>query len=451
LRKAEMMLASNSQNGELTVDDKLAMAEILADRPEPELRQKAIQLLEDVAKVQSLGERGEVMLGNLYFRTGAEWPKYAAQMRKAIGLFPNSLDARVSYLKNLLDRGDKDSLDEATRIVRRMNEIAPNHGATFQYTALWANKTGKQEAARANLMKAVPNLASVKALNPQERQQLGMLAGLFIELGDLDTAERIYRKVAEIEPGQNLALANFLGNHRSVEACFEKLNQIYAPERIPLIAQVGLVVVRKQRQKVGDKFDSQIQTWLDTGLRENPDSIALLMDQADFYDIQKRYDEAAAVYQKLLQRNDLTGIRRAIVLNNLSFLVALGGSSAKVKFDPLKLVEEAKNIMGPNADILDTRAVVFTSLGKYQQAIEDLELSVLDNPTASKYFHKAQAHLKAQQNVAAVEAWEKAESLGLNHDAINLMEIPLYDELKAKIDQIRGASVTQAESLRPAG
>jgi tetratricopeptide (TPR) repeat protein len=451
LRKAEKMLASNSQNGELTIEDKLAMAELLANRPEPESRQKAIQLLEDVAKVQPLNETGEVMLGDLYFRTGADWPKYAAQMRKAIGLFPNSLAARVPFLKNLLDRGDKESLDEATRLVRRMNEIAPNHGATFQYTALWANKTGKQDAARANLMKSVPNLANIKTLTAPERQQLGMLAGLFIELGDLDTAESIYRKIAEIEPGQNLGLANFLGNHRSVEACFEKLNEVYSPERIPLIAQVGLVVVRKQRQKVGDKFDAQIQTWLDTGLRENPDSITLLMDQADLYDIQKRYDDAAAVYQKLLQRKDLTGIRRAIVLNNLSFLVALAGSSQKVKVDPLKLVEEAKDIMGPNADILDTRAVVFISLGKYQQAIEDLELSVLDNPTASKYFHKAQAHLKAQQDVAAVQAWEKAESLGLNHDAINLMEIPLFDDLKAKIDQIRGASVTKAESLRPAG
>jgi cellulose synthase operon protein C len=150
-------------------------------------------------------------------------------------------------------------------------------------------------------------------------------------------------------------------------------------------------------------------------------------------------------------RKDLTGIRRAIVLNNLSFLVALAGSSAKVDVDPLKLVDEAMDIMGPNADILDTRAVVFISTKKYQEAVEDLVLSVMDNPTASKYFHKAQAHLLAGQNRDAVEAWEKAEALGLNHDAINLMEIQLFDQLKAKIDQLRGSSVTQAEGLRRAG
>jgi tetratricopeptide (TPR) repeat protein len=270
-------------------------------------------------------------------------------------------------------------------------------------------------------------------------------------LKDLDSAEQIYRKVAELDPSQTLTLANFLGTHRSVDQCFEKLKEMYTPERIPMMAQVALVVLRKQRESVGDKFDAQVQSWLDKGLQENPDSIVLLMDQADFYDIQKRYDDAAAVYQKLLARKDLTGLRRAIVLNNLSFLVALAGPSAKVDADPLKLVEEAMEIMGPNADILDTRAVVYTSMKRYQDAIDDLEFSVTDNPTASKYFHKAHAHLMAEQNRDAIEAWEKAEALGLNHDAINLMEIPIYDKLKAKIDQLRGSSTAQSDGLRRAG
>jgi hypothetical protein len=78
-------------------------------------------------------------------------------------------------------------------------------------------------------------------------------------------------------------------------------------------------------------------------------------------------------------------------------------------------------------------------------------LAVTDTPTASKYFHKAQAHLLANENRAAVEAWEKAEALGLDDDAVNLMEIELFKDVKAKIDQIRGSSVTRAEGVRRAG
>jgi tetratricopeptide (TPR) repeat protein len=451
LRKAEMLLASNSQNGDLTIDDKLAMAEILAERPEPEHRQKAIQLLESVAQVQTLAEKHDLILGNLYFLTRADWRKYSNQMRRVTARYPTSLAARAAFVKNLIERGDKESLDEAADKMRQMIKIAPNHPVTFELTVRLANKRGKQAEARERLLKSVPDLAKIQTMTEQDRLVLATIANLLIELEDVDNAERIYRKVAELDPNQNLTLASFLGNHRSVEQCFEKLNEIYTPERIPMIAQVALVVVRKQREKVGNKFDAQIQSWLDAGLNENPESIALLMDQADFYDIQQRYDEAAAIYQKLLANKDLTGIRRAIVLNNLSFLVALAGSKAKVSADPLKLVEEAVEIMGPNSDILDTRAVVFISLKRYQEAIEDLELSVTDNPTASKYFHKAHAHLMAGENLAAVEAWKKAEELGLNHDSINLMEIKLFDQLKSRIDQLRGSSVTQADGRRRAG
>ena len=44
LMKAEKLLASNSQDGNLLIEDKLAMAEILAPRPEPLSRLKAIEL-----------------------------------------------------------------------------------------------------------------------------------------------------------------------------------------------------------------------------------------------------------------------------------------------------------------------------------------------------------------------------------------------------------------------
>lgn len=452
LLKAEKLLASNSQDGVLTIEDKLAMAEILAGRPEPVSRKKAIQLLEEVSEVQRLSEIGEITLGHLYYATNQEdWRRYQTHMEKTIGLFPNSLNARAAYARTLIQRGDRSSLETATRHVGRMREIDPRHVATFELTVRLADKLDRQEAAAKYLMDAVPDLSKVASISNVDAQRLSMLANLFVELDDLDNAERIYREMARIDPNRIPALAAFLGEHRSVEQAFEKLNEVYAPERIPPIVQVALVVVRKQREKVGDKFDAQIQQWLDTGLRENPNSITLLMDQADFYDIQKRYTDAAAVYSDLLKRSDLTGIRRAIVLNNLAFLVALAGPSAKVDADPLKLVEESKDIMGPNSDILDTRAVVHISRKQYQEAIEDLELSVTDNPTASKYFHKAQAHLLAGQNRAAVEAWEKAEELGLDHDAVNLMEVELLDNLKAKIEQIRGNSVTQADGLRRAG
>jgi hypothetical protein len=63
------------------------------------------------------------------------------------------------------------------------------------------------------------------------------------------------------------------------------------------------------------------------------------------------------------------------------------------------------------------------------------------------------AHMLARENREAVDAWEKAEELKLSRNSLNRMEYEKYDEMKSKIDQIRGggASVTQSDTLRKAG
>jgi tetratricopeptide (TPR) repeat protein len=200
-------------------------------------------------------------------------------------------------------------------------------------------------------------------------------------------------------------------------------------------------VARARRDDVGDKYDSQIQAWLDRGMLENPDSVPLLMLQAEFADVEKNYDMAAEIYNKLLARNDVTGFTRAVVLNNLAFLVALADNEADTGVDPLKLVQQATQILGPTADILDTEAVVYIAKGDYQKAIRDLDNSLTDNPTPAKYFHKAVAHLGAGENTAAIKAWDDAHKQSKDvRSTLNRMEFESYDSTKTKIEQIRSQS-----------
>jgi tetratricopeptide (TPR) repeat protein len=454
LIKAENLLTSNVQAGIFAVEDKVEMARILHTRPEPRSRLKAVQLLEDVRKsqAQALGEQEEIILGSLYFALG-DWNKYASHMDIVTNRYPESAVAREAYARRLLERGDQQSIAKATTHIAKLRQLAPKSNASFELAVRLYDKRGLQPQARAELLRLLPNIAAIEKLNRQQLEMLLMFANLFVELDDLDTAEKIYTDLAAREPALAYNLAVFLGKHRGADKAFEKLNEIYQSDRIPNILRAALDVVRQKRDEVGDKFDPQIERWIEVGLLENPDSIALLMYKADFLDVQRRYEEAAAIHRKLLERKDLTGDRRAIVLNNLAFIMALDDSAATGEVDPLKLVKEAADILGPNSDILDTRAMVWISRGQYKNAISDLELSVTDNPTAAKYFHKAMAHLLARENREAIDAWEKAEELKLSRESLNRMEYEKYDETKAKIDQIRGggASVTQSDTLRRAG
>jgi cellulose synthase operon protein C len=449
--KAEKLLASNSQEGNLLIEDKLAMAEILARRPEPLSRLKAIGLLEEVSKVQPLNETAEIQLGELYFAVGNDWSKYKSQMNKVTSVFPNSAAAREGYARKLLERGDQGSLAEAAKHINKLLELAPNSPTTFELTARMAGKVGRQQQVRAEILKRLPKLEAGKQLDDGQAQGIALMANLLVELGDLDSAEKIHTDLAARNRNMVFELAKFYGLHRDPEKCFAKLNEVYKPADINPILTVALAVARDRRDKIGEKFDPDIQRWLDAGLRENPDSIVLLVTQADMYDLQKKYQEAADIYRKLLTRDDLVGLRRAVVLNNLAFLLALDTSAKAGSDDPLKMVQEAADIMGPNSDILDTRAVVLSSQKDYKGAIRDLELAVTDNPTASKYYHKAVAHLKDGQNQNAIKAWEKAVSLGLDRNALNRMEHEQYDEMKGKIDQLSKPSVTQAEPRAKAG
>ncbi|HVT26803.1 MAG TPA: tetratricopeptide repeat protein [Lacipirellulaceae bacterium] len=447
LRKAENLLTSNSQDGSLLIEDKLALAQILAPRPEPLSRSKAIALLEDVSQVQQLNEAASIVLGELYYETGHEW---VSQMEKTVSRFPNSIRARESYARKLLARGDQGSIDRAKTLVSEMQKLSPNYPASFELAVRVAGKLGKQKQVRDALLQRLPDFSKIKKLDASQEQTLATFAGLLVDLNDLDSAEKIYSELASRDPALVYNQAMFLGMHRSPEQCFAKLNEIYSADKVSKILDVALSVARERRDKIGDKFDADIQRWIDAGLRENPDSMTMLMKQADLFDLQKRYDDAETLYSKLLKRPDLKGPVRAVVLNNLAYILALAGKSTATD-DPMKLIVEAAGILGPNSDILDTRAVVSMSRQQYKAAISDLELSVTDNPTASKYFHLAEAHLGAGEKREAVEAWEKAEGLGLNRDSLNRMEHDRYEQVKAEINKIRGPAVTKSDGLRKAG
>jgi tetratricopeptide (TPR) repeat protein len=452
LLKAEKLLSSNSQGGELLTQDKLELAHILASRPEPASRRTAITLLQQVRPIQPLDEKSEIILGNLYHAIG-DWPNYERHMDEVVSSkFPQSAEAREAHARKLIARDTPQSLEKAERQVYELRKLAPRSTAAFELTVRLANKLGKQEPARRELLRVQPKIDSNTEISPQLERAVRLFGGLFTELNDLESAETLFRALAARDSTKSYSLAMFLGMHRSVDQCFELLEQIYQPDRVTDILGVALSVVRDKRDQVGEKFDPIVQGWLDRGLLANPESITLLMLQADLYDIQKRYDEAADVYRKLLDRGELTGPRRAVVLNNLSFLASLQGSAAR-NLDPLKLANEAAEILGPNSDILDTRAVAYSAKGQFSQAIQDLNDAVTDNPTPAKYFHLVEALLGAGEKQAAVIAWTKAEELGLTREVLNRMEHDKYEKLKQTVDQIRasGPKVTRTEPLPRSG
>lgn len=434
LLKAEKLLASNSQNGQLPLQDMLQLSQILSTRPEPVSRLKAVQLLEDVRAVSRLNVAAELTLGQLYFMVG-DWPKAESQMLEVTARFPDIAQIRVKFIQMLLRQDDA---RQARRHLKKLIELAPRNLVTLELMARVSARNGQEQAARAALRRVLPK--DLSEIKDEDLSQLEKVADLLSEeLNDKDNALKMYQLLVSRKPDKFLKLAGFIGRNGEVAKSFEMLGKVYKPEVTPAIVNTALAVIRSQRDKVGTQYDEQIQSWLDRGLRENPDSIALNVQQANLFDTQQKYDEAIGTYRALLKDSNFTGSSRAIVLNNLCYLLAIKGDAANGN-EAIDLVDEAVFILGPTADILDTRAVVFIAKGRYEDAIADLELSVTDNPTASKYFHKAIAHLKAGQNSNALEAWAQAQQLGMNREELNPLEQLLFDDIAPQIEQLQATT-----------
>lgn len=449
LQKAEKLLASNALDGTLPAQERLQMANILATRANPISRTKAKRLFEAAKKDQPLSLRDSMVLGQLYFALG-EWEQCKRHMRTAVAQNQGSADARVLFANMILQRGnEKEINDEAVRQVNALRKAAPNDARTIQLIVAISGKTGKEKQARDYLLNLVPKVSDPSKLTDQQVAMMEFIAPMLVSVNDMENAEKLFRAVVAKNPNKVLALAEFVGAHRDVDQAFEILESVYKPEITEPVSKTAISIVRARRDEIDDKYDGKVRAWLDRGLLENPDSVPLLMLLAEFADVQKNYDEAADIYKKLLARDDVFDITRAIVLNNLAFLVALANNADEAGVDPLQLIEESIQILGPTADILDSRAVVYTAKGDYQKAIRDLDNSLTDNPTSAKYFHKAVAHLGAGENTAAIKAWEDAHKLDKDaRSTLNRMEYEQYDRTKTEIDKIR----SQSQSLtRAAG
>src|SRR5262249_22961158 len=159
--------------------------------------------------------------------------------------------------------------------------------------------------------------------------------------------------------------------------------------------------------------------WLEEASQKNPDSLALLMHLAGLRQLQQKYSEAEQLYRHILLRNN----RNPIAMNNLAWLIALENGN---KEEALDLINRAIELVGPVAELLDTRAVINLMRGKPELAIGDLRTALDEAPSATRYFHLARAQLETKNLRAAQASLKDAKELHLTRESIHPLEQQAY-------------------------
>jgi cellulose synthase operon protein C len=168
--------------------------------------------------------------------------------------------------------------------------------------------------------------------------------------------------------------------------------------------------------------------WLVSKLEDRPKDLKLLDDLATVRRFQgkyaeEKYAEVVKLYRSILEADD----KNAGAMNNLAWILGVHeGNTAEA----LQMVNKAIELKGKQAAWLDTRAVIYTKLNRFDEAIQDLKEALKEGPTASRCFHLARAYLLAERLDEAREEFAKIQRLRLNENTIDPLESKQYKDVK---------------------
>ena len=399
--------------------DQRAKIAILTASANPTQRRKAIPLLEDLLVNRQANNDDLFTLANLYESVG-EWKKAEAQFLKLLSLTQANQDA-VSQKKQgdllaLIVNGliKHDAASRAEPWLGQLETLEPKTFRTVALRSLLLNKKKRGPEAVAGLL----------ALAKSDDKYLRPVAVILEQINQEKPAEELLTKyvAGTKKPESVLILAEFLGRRNRIGEALDLCEKARKNCKIEQVAASAVAVLYSGKST--DEECRRVAAWLQAAISGDEKETALMTQLAAIRRLQKDYTAALDLYRKVYRQTD----KDPLLLNNYAWLLAL---SEKNGTEALKVINRAIELDGPLAELLDTRSVVYQTIGQPKQAIEDLNEIITGEPNPHRLFHLAQAHHQDGNRVAAAEAFQSAQRLGLNLATIDPLETSSYQSLLA--------------------
>ena len=238
-----------------------------------------------------------------------------------------------------------------------------------------------------------------------------------------DSAVEKYEALFPTRPEAVVAAAGLLAADGRTEDAFAKIERHskMLPMRVKVMA--GLAVLRSAPPATPRQI-AAVQDWLTLAKNGEPNSIPVLLNEADFCILQGNSAGAEKAYEAVLVLEE----RNAVALNNLAWLLAANPQKAE---RAAELVEKAVQEMGLTGELLDTRARIKIASRQYEAAERDLLQALTQEKTPLRYFHLALA-MQGQtppRKDEATENFQKAKAKGLKEQSVHPADIALFRSL----------------------
>jgi tetratricopeptide (TPR) repeat protein len=394
-----------AENGNLA--ELRLLAVVLATQRERRSQREAIRLLEELATRQPPSPDDRFLLAQLYEQVD-NWSQARTLLLEITASHPNSPQYLASAAQSSLRHQD---VETAEFWLGRLEKIEPQSFRTLEVRARVLKSRGRDEEAVAILTQYAAN----------NDANLGLIAALLESLSRHE-AEDMYRRLARDSQSHEgrLLLAAYLGRQGRTREALDLWEQAQGEMPLEKLASVALTILYVGRART--ELHGRFEAWLQEGMRKSPKDLRLVQDLAELRYLQGRYREAITLYRQILEQNS----RNVVVMNNLAWLLALEGDQSG---EALRWVDSAISLAGPQPELLDTRGVIYLSLGQGTLALADLERAVDSNPTASSCFHLARAQMASKNRDAAVQSLEKARLRGFTESVLHPLDQQNYHRL----------------------
>ena len=413
-------------------DDQRIKSRILLADPRRAKNREALALLE---KLIQNGDRttpeDRFDLAQLYLAQG-DWGKYRVQMQSVLAAANAEPRHIIAYIRALVEH------NETTEAEVYLGRVDPSLSEQFGIVSLRADILLRRNELDAMVDLLMSYVDRSNAQPPGRPDRVALAAQLLERFAErlteprqkpaatlcLQKAEKLYRSLAEQQPGQEMSLAAFFARQGRIRESLDLIEHHWTGAKPEVLSPILLLVIRSGATV--PEQNQQVETILKAALKKHNRPTPLLIAMADFYAMQGQYADAEQYYREVMAKNP----DNPIAMNNLGVVMALQGDKLE---ESLRLVQRAIEIAGPFAAMLDSRASVYIAMQQPDKALADLELALADDATPVRLFHQARAYHLAGKKTEAAAALEAAQKKNLKRPMLDPPERLIYDKLREEL------------------
>jgi tetratricopeptide (TPR) repeat protein len=251
-----------------------------------------------------------------------------------------------------------------------------------------------------------------------------------------DAADSSWKRLLTMNPELTVNYVDFLlrqNDRQNAATVMELCGKLYreGKQTAALQRAIGLLRNLSTAAPNREQYVATVGQWLDSADPEKTDKSFLVLQRSEFEGLSGRADAQEKILRDFLAEHPVKDHARAIVLNNLAYMMALKGRGDEAQ----KFIDGALEILGPLATLHDTIGMVRLAQNDAKGAVAEFQMAIDQGETAPLvYVHLAMAQWKAGNQEGATDALLKAQQAGLDEQTLGPWEQPLYRQLVQELE-----------------